>query len=95
MGSALEVMSPCFSAANSLTNPSPRYESSVITSGGDAQGMNASVRSVVRLSLQLGAKVFAICEGYKGLIDNEIVEMHWSDVSSIIQQVSCASFWSL
>ena len=47
----------------------------VLTSGGDAQGMNAAVRAVVRTALQRGVKVFAICEGYKGLIDNQLKEM--------------------
>lgn len=58
----------------------------VITSGGDAQGMNAAVRAVVRVALQRGARVYAICEGYKGLLDNEIVEMAWGDVSGILAQ---------
>lgn len=47
----------------------------VLTSGGDAQGMNAAVRAVVRTAVQRGVKVFAICEGYKGLIDNQLKEM--------------------
>ncbi|KAL6067198.1 ATP-dependent 6-phosphofructokinase, liver type [Balamuthia mandrillaris] len=58
----------------------------VLTSGGDAQGMNAAVRAVVRVALQRGVRVFAICEGYKGLIDDTIVEMRWGDVGGILQQ---------
>ena len=41
----------------------------VLTSGGDAQGMNAAVRAVVRTAIHRGAEVFAIFEGYQGMID--------------------------
>ena len=41
----------------------------VFTSGGDAQGMNAAVRSVVRTGLDRGLEVYAIYEGYQGLVD--------------------------
>ena len=41
----------------------------VLTSGGDAQGMNAAVRAVVRTALDKGAEVFAISEGYQGLVE--------------------------
>ncbi|XP_065160221.1 ATP-dependent 6-phosphofructokinase isoform X3 [Atheta coriaria] len=58
----------------------------VLTSGGDSQGMNAAVRSVVRTALYLGCKVYFIKEGYKGMVDggSNIVEAAWSSVSSII-----------
>src|SRR4029453_16134661 len=47
--------------------PGPRL--AVLTSGGDAQGMNAAVRAVVRTALNLGAEIYAVHEGYQGLVD--------------------------
>ncbi|XP_020016946.2 ATP-dependent 6-phosphofructokinase, platelet type isoform X1 [Castor canadensis] len=59
----------------------------VLTSGGDAQGMNAAVRAVVRMGIYVGAKVYFICEGYQGMVDggSNIVEADWESVSSILQ----------
>ena len=58
----------------------------VLTSGGDAQGMNSALRAIVRLSLHNGMKVYAIHEGYQGLVDGgkSIVECQWSSVSNIL-----------
>ena len=58
----------------------------VLTSGGDAQGMNAAVRAVVRTALSRGAEVFAIFEGYQGMIDggDGIRPFGWDDVGSIL-----------
>ncbi|MBR0149025.1 MAG: 6-phosphofructokinase [Lachnospiraceae bacterium] len=58
----------------------------VLTSGGDAPGMNAAVRSVVRKSLNNGMKVMGIRRGYKGLLAGDIFEMDSHDVSDTIQQ---------
>lgn len=60
----------------------------VLTSGGDAQGMNAAVRSVVRSALKAGAVPYAIMEGWQGAIDGgtAIKEMSWGDVSSILNK---------
>ncbi|XP_052758115.1 ATP-dependent 6-phosphofructokinase isoform X1 [Galleria mellonella] len=60
----------------------------VFTSGGDSQGMNAAVRSVVRMGIYLGAKVYFIREGYQGMVDggDNIEEANWSSVSSIIHK---------
>src|SRR5512133_1798188 len=60
----------------------------VLTSGGDAPGMNAAVRAVVRVALNRGARVFAIYEGYKGMIEggNRIREMRGYDVGGIMQR---------
>lgn len=60
----------------------------VLTSGGDAPGMNAAVRAVVRGALALGAEPYAIYEGWQGAIDGHerVALMGWSDVSSIIDQ---------
>jgi 6-phosphofructokinase 1 len=60
----------------------------VLTSGGDAQGMNAAVRAVVRTSLGLGAEVYAVYEGYQGLVDggDGIRRFEWDDVGSILHK---------
>ncbi|WP_165216297.1 6-phosphofructokinase [Schaalia sp. ZJ1691] len=60
----------------------------VLTSGGDAQGMNAAVRAVVRTALASGARPFAIKEGWSGAVSggDAIQEMQWSDVSSILAE---------
>lgn len=58
----------------------------VLTSGGDAPGMNAAIRAVTRSAIYNGFKVKAIYRGYKGLIDGEIREFKTQDVSNIIQQ---------
>lgn len=59
----------------------------VLTSGGDAQGMNAAVRAVTRMGIYVGAKVFLIHEGYQGLVDggDNIKLAHWHSVTNIIQ----------
>ena len=60
----------------------------VLTSGGDAPGMNAAVRGVVREALDQGAEIYAIYEGYRGLIDGEgwIRRIEWNAVGGILQR---------
>jgi len=58
----------------------------ILTSGGDAPGMNAAIRSVTRTAIFNGIRVKAIYRGYKGLITGEIKEFHTEDVSNIIQR---------
>ncbi len=60
----------------------------VLTSGGDAPGMNAAVRAVVRTAIEAGAEVFAIYEGYKGMIEGgeQIRPMDWNSVGGILQK---------
>ena len=58
----------------------------VLTSGGDAPGMNAAIRAVVRSGLSQGIQVVGIERGYAGLLNEEIHEMKSSDVSDIIQR---------
>ncbi|BBD44883.1 MAG: 6-phosphofructokinase [Petrimonas sp.] len=58
----------------------------VLTSGGDAPGMNAAIRAVTRAAIFNGMRVFGIYRGYKGLISNEIEEFKTNSVSNIIQQ---------
>ena len=58
----------------------------VLTSGGDAPGMNAALRAVTRAAISNDIKVKAIYRGYKGLIDGEVKEFTTQDVSGIIQR---------
>ena len=58
----------------------------VLTSGGDAPGMNAAVRAVTRAAIYNKIRVKAIYRGYRGLITGEIKEFQTQDVSNIIQQ---------
>ena len=60
----------------------------VLTSGGDAQGMNNAVRSVVRTALHHRAEIFAVYEGYQGLVDggDRIRPVSWDDVSGILNR---------
>ncbi len=58
----------------------------ILTSGGDAPGMNAAIRSVVRSGLSMGLEVFGIYDGYQGLVDGKIKKLDRGDVSDIIIQ---------
>lgn len=57
-----------------------------MTSGGDAPGMNAAIRAVVRRAISRGADVFGIYRGYDGLLDGEITRMSLSSVADIIHR---------
>ena len=58
----------------------------ILTSGGDAQGMNSAVRAVVRTALNEGMEVYAIYEGYQGMVDggDQIRKMGWDSVGGIM-----------
>lgn len=58
----------------------------VLTSGGDAPGMNACIRACVRAGLTSGDEMFGIYNGYKGLIDDEILPLNHNSVSEIINR---------
>ena len=58
----------------------------VLTSGGDAPGMNAAVRAVVRTALNAGIEVYGVIRGYNGLIKDELVPLDLRSVSNILQQ---------
>ena len=58
----------------------------VLTSGGDAPGMNAAIRAVVRQAITKGLNVKGIKRGYAGLLQEEIIDLHAQDVSDIIQR---------
>lgn len=71
----------------------------VLTSGGDAPGMNAAIRAVVRKGLSCGLKVKGINQGYKGLLNEEIVDMDARSVSdtlakggTILYTARCSEF---
>ena len=57
----------------------------ILTSGGDAPGMNAAIRAVTRSAISSGFRVKGIYRGYKGLLTDEIVEFKTQNVSNIIQ----------
>lgn len=57
----------------------------ILTSGGDAPGMNAAIRAVTRSAIYNGLKVYGIYRGYKGLVTGEIQEFKSQNVSNIIQ----------
>lgn len=58
----------------------------VMTSGGDAPGMNAAIRAVVRTSIYKGMEVYGIYGGFEGLIDGKIEKLNLSSVADIIQK---------
>ena len=58
----------------------------VLTSGGDAPGMNAAIRAVTRTAINMGIQVIGIRKGYNGLIGGDIEELHGRDVSDIINR---------
>ena len=58
----------------------------VLTSGGDAPGMNAAVRSVVRTAVSKGCKVKGIRKGYAGLLEEDIVDLHAGSVCDILNR---------
>ena len=58
----------------------------VLTSGGDAPGMNAAVRAVVRTAIAMGMKVKGIRRGYNGLIEGDIIDLDVRSVSDIIHR---------
>lgn len=56
----------------------------VLTSGGDAPGMNAAIRAVVRSGLSQGAEIYGIFDGFQGIVENNIRKLERSDVSGMI-----------
>jgi 6-phosphofructokinase 1 len=84
-----------------MTRNNPSKSIGVLTSGGDAQGMNAAVRAVVRTALHCGATIYAIYEGYQGMVDggDRIRPQSWDDVGSVLHRggtiigtARCAAF---
>jgi 6-phosphofructokinase 1 len=90
------------SATKSLTlQPGKKRRIGVMTSGGDAPGMNGAVRAVVRMSIAKGCESYTIREGYEGLVKGGdfIKQMYWGDVrgwlsegGTLIGTARCAEF---
>ncbi|KAL8911888.1 MAG: hypothetical protein Q9171_003015 [Xanthocarpia ochracea] len=68
--------------------PGKKRRIGVMTSGGDAPGMNGAVRAVVRMSISMGCEAYAIYEGYEGLVQggNLIKKMDWDDVRGYLSE---------
>src|ERR1044071_6662775 len=58
----------------------------VLTAGGDAPGMNAAVRAVVRTGLYNGLEVYGVMRGYQGLVEDDMMKMQSRSVANIIQR---------
>ena len=58
----------------------------LLTSGGDAPGMNAAIRAVVRTAIYYGMEVCGIERGYAGLIEDDVIPMEMRSVSDIVQR---------
>ena len=58
----------------------------VLTSGGDAPGMNAAIRAVVRTSIYYGIEIYAVTDGYKGLVEDNMRQFHSFDVGQILNR---------
>lgn len=58
----------------------------ILTSGGDSPGMNCAIRAVVRSGMSYGLEVYGIYDGYRGLVDGEIVKMERKSVSDIVNR---------
>ena len=87
MSTTASVAKNDFDAGSAAANFPSRRNIAVMTSGGDAPGMNAAVRAVVRAAVFRGCKAFAIKEGYEGLVrggEKYITEMKWQDVRGFL-----------
>lgn len=73
---------------HSLSVRNEKKKIAVLTSGGDAQGMNAAVRAVVRTGLHLGAEMYVVYEGYQGMVDggDGIHKIEWDGVGNILHR---------
>ncbi len=58
----------------------------ILTSGGDAPGMNAAIRSAVRSAIDKGMEIYGIHRGYDGLLDGELKEMNWASAGDILHR---------
>lgn len=58
----------------------------ILTSGGDAPGMNAAIRAIVRAAISAGIEVKGICRGFAGLLEEDIIDMDAKSVSDIIER---------
>lgn len=56
----------------------------ILTSGGDAPGMNGAIRAVVRVAIKRGLEVYGVYEGFSGLVEGKIKKLGYSDVSEVL-----------
>lgn len=87
--STSEVSKPSTNSSSPSSGSKKRRNIAVMTSGGDAPGMNACVRAVVRAAIFRGCKAFAVMEGYEGLVrggPEYIKEMTWQDVRGYLSE---------
>ena len=77
-----------FTSLTTVTEDSKDKRLAILTSGGDSQGMNATLRAIVRISLYKGMKPYLVYEGYNGLVKGGelIKECQWADVSYILHR---------
>lgn len=73
----------------------------VLTSGGDSPGMNPAVRAVTKTAIRQGVRVFGICNGYQGILDDDLIELTPRNISGILdrggtmlQSSRCKAFYS-
>lgn len=85
-GRAASGETPAKTTANKRTNMAEIKCIGILTSGGDAPGMNAAIRAVTRTAIYRGFTVKGILRGYRGLVNDEIIELKSQSVSNIIQQ---------
>src|SRR4051794_348548 len=69
-----------------LNPPESKRTLAVLTSGGDAPGMNAAIRAVVRYGLFHGCKMYGVLRGFSGLLEGHFTELGASSVANIIQR---------
>jgi 6-phosphofructokinase 1 len=69
-----------------LSRSRPLKSIAVLTSGGDAPGMNAAIRAVVRTAVSLGTEVYGVSKGFSGLLEGQIFQLQASSVANIIQR---------
>ncbi|MDR1513508.1 MAG: 6-phosphofructokinase, partial [Propionibacteriaceae bacterium] len=79
-------MRPLLTSPEELRSAGQGRAVAVMTGGGDAQGMNAALRAVVRTAISAGAEAYAIHEGYQGMIDDDITPARWDSVAGILNR---------
>ena len=82
------AMAPVNGAHVAEVLPEKKRRIGVMTSGGDAPGMNGCVRAIVRMSIARGCEAYGIYEGYEGLVQGGdlIKQMHWEDVRNYLSE---------
>lgn len=82
-GDLLAVIQKCLNEEFEII---PRKRIGVLTSGGDAPGMNAAIWAIVRTAMSNGIEVIGVEDGYEGLTNNQMYKLRWNHVSDILLQ---------